>query len=229
MRRMWYHEFGEYPDSCIVEGCRGNIEIKDRYRRFSGGLFCSRHENNHYDCQENGCCVVISSRNYCSQHNSACGHCGKRTSRNYCDNHSAKCQSCSSIISYRETYCSSHKENCYYGSYRCQQRVSSYREYCEYHRNCCKFESCSERIPQYNSNGGYCHHHGFEEQTKIYKSRWESEKNRASNLQNQLNTANSQLATKRQEVVWLQEQLKMLIGEEEYQAQVEANYPPNCK
>ncbi|CAG8581022.1 58_t:CDS:10, partial [Ambispora leptoticha] len=37
----------------------------------------------------------------------------------------------------------------------------------------------------------------------------------------QLNTANNQLTAKRQEVIWLQEQLKILIGEEEYQAQIE--------
>ena len=144
---MWrYMRHGEYPDYCIVEGCRGSIERDYRYWEF-GGVFCSYHENNHHDCQESGCYAVISSQGYCSEHNSACGHCGKRTRWNYCDSHSRKCNYCSQIISYRETYCSSHKENCYYGSYRCQQRVSKYGEYCEYHRNRCQFESCSERIP----------------------------------------------------------------------------------
>ncbi|CAG8798676.1 18150_t:CDS:1 [Gigaspora margarita] len=164
------YEFGEYSDTCIVEGCGSSLEETNYGYRYRGS-FCSYHENNHHSCQESGCYTIISYGSYCSQHDSACGHCGKRTSRSFCDSHSTKCQSCSQIISYRETYCSSHQHNCYYGSYRCQQRVSSYGEYCEYHKNSCRFESCGERIPQYNNYGDYCQSHRFEEQTKIYRAR----------------------------------------------------------
>lgn len=218
-----YYEF--WDGTCIVEGCGSETE---NYR----GLFCSAHENNNYSCQKSGCGVSISSSwDYCSQHSRSCGHCYERipSYRDYCEGHSTKCQSCSGLTSYLETYCSAHKQNCYYGSYRCQQRVSSYGEYCPYHKNRCQFESCSERIPQYNNNGDYCCNHRFEEQVKIYKARWENESNRANNLQNQLNNSNSQLSTKQQEVIWLQEKLRMLIGDKEYQNQVEINYPFNFK
>ena len=107
-----------------------------------------------------------------------------------------------------KSYCSNHENSC--GT--CQKRIAQGQYYCSDHRYNC--QKCSKKISRINS---YCTEHVYEG--------LEGERNKVNNLQTQLNTVNNRLTTKQQEIEWLKNQLKMEIGDEEYQARIEENYP----
>jgi len=216
----------EHDGSC--QDCSARISKYSRY--------CSRHSKR---CQQGGCKqIVVSQRgNYCSGHTGYCrecrteidpseyycynhnnycryeGGCQKRINQNsnHCSEHSKICPDCTTNIHVRDNFCSIHQRHKCSFSGGCQTIILvSQGNYCPDHLYEC-LQRCGKRI---NRNNSYCSEHiygAFEEQ------------------RNELNTANNQLTIKRQEIEWLKYQLKSEMGDEEYQARVEENYPPQFR
>ncbi|KLL05359.1 MAG: hypothetical protein MRERV_1c013 [Mycoplasmataceae bacterium RV_VA103A] len=83
-------------------------------------------------------------------------------------------------------YCFSHKKKCEWGN--CRWRTPESERFCREHTKKCEFEDCPNRIE--DSYIKHCPEHPPQEQAKIYKEGRNGERNRANNLQTQLNNAN---------------------------------------